>query len=228
MESLLPVLIAYSTYCIGTLSPGPANLAIMGTSMASGRSAGLAIAFGVITGSVMWGVIAAFGLGTAVHRSVELFNLLKVLGGTYLLWLAYLSLKTVLSARSGSEAAASVNPEVQSTSPEGQQKHPVNRLGRHYLRGLGIHLTNPKAMVVWLAVISTGMNANSSSVTPSWIVLGCAVLGILIFSFYALAFSTPKMMAYYVQKKTLISLFMAVMFFIAAVTIYVDVLRAFY
>ena len=43
-------------------SPGPATLAISGTSMSLGRGAGLAIASGVIAGSASWGVAAGLGM----------------------------------------------------------------------------------------------------------------------------------------------------------------------
>ena len=49
---------AYATYFVGTLSPGPANLAIISTSLSYGRSAGVATALGVVAGSVMWGLIS--------------------------------------------------------------------------------------------------------------------------------------------------------------------------
>ena len=44
-------------------SPGPATLAIAGTSMASGRTSGLALASGITAGSLIWSISAALGLG---------------------------------------------------------------------------------------------------------------------------------------------------------------------
>ena len=49
--SLLTVLIAA---LVASASPGPATLAIAGTSMSSGRWCGLAVAAGVTTGSLIW------------------------------------------------------------------------------------------------------------------------------------------------------------------------------
>ncbi len=48
---------------VASSSPGPATLALAGTSMASGRAAGLALASGITTGSLIWSVAAAMGLG---------------------------------------------------------------------------------------------------------------------------------------------------------------------
>ena len=51
-------------------SPGPATLAIAGTSMSSGRRTGLALAAGVTTGSLIWSVSAAFGLAAVMAVAV--------------------------------------------------------------------------------------------------------------------------------------------------------------
>lgn len=42
-------------------SPGPATLAISGTSMGHGRKAGLTIAAGIVGGSASWGIAAGMG-----------------------------------------------------------------------------------------------------------------------------------------------------------------------
>lgn len=46
---------ALGVYVIGTASPGPGNLAIANTSLNYGRTPGLALAAGVISGSLCWG-----------------------------------------------------------------------------------------------------------------------------------------------------------------------------
>nr|WP_244563668.1 hypothetical protein [Ensifer aridi] len=45
------LLVAWTAYIIAVASPGPAVLAIIATSIAQGRKAGLALAFGVLSGS---------------------------------------------------------------------------------------------------------------------------------------------------------------------------------
>ena len=66
-------------------SPGPATLAIAGTSMSSGRRAGLALASGVTTGSFIWSVSAAFGLGALMAANAWVFEVIRYLGAGYLL-----------------------------------------------------------------------------------------------------------------------------------------------
>ena len=73
---------------LASTSPGPATLTIAGTSMASGRKAGLALASGVTTGSFIWSVSAAFGLGAVMLAHSWLFEIVRYFGAGYLLWLA--------------------------------------------------------------------------------------------------------------------------------------------
>lgn len=73
-------------------SPGPATLAIANTSMSQGRVYGLSIALGVLTGSLLWSVCAAFGLATLMFSNVWLLETFRYVGSIYLLFLAYKSL----------------------------------------------------------------------------------------------------------------------------------------
>jgi threonine/homoserine/homoserine lactone efflux protein len=98
MEALFTgqVLLAYSIYFLGVASPGPSNLAIMGTAMASGRKPALILSLGIIVGSCFWGVLAAFGLSTVLHHYSSFLFLMKLLAGMYLLWLAFRAARSAL------------------------------------------------------------------------------------------------------------------------------------
>ena len=74
---------------VATASPGPATLAIAGTSMNSGRRHGMAIALGILTGSFIWSLSAAFGMAALMYANAWLFDLLRYFGAAYLLFLAY-------------------------------------------------------------------------------------------------------------------------------------------
>ena len=73
---------------IATVSPGPATMAIAGTSLALGRRHGLAIASGVTTGSLAWSIAAALGLGALMFANAWLFEAMRYAGAAYLIWLA--------------------------------------------------------------------------------------------------------------------------------------------
>ena len=124
----LPIIL--SAALIAGASPGPATLAIADTSMRQGRKFGLALAAGVTTGSLMWSVAAAFGLGALMLANAWAFEMLRYFGAAYLLFLAFKSAKSAL----GPDA-------------EMREGVPARSLGRAYAKGLALHLTNPKAIL---------------------------------------------------------------------------------
>lgn len=182
MEMLAPYLpdlaLAYAAYLLATLSPGPANIAIVATAMREGRRAGLLTASGVVAGSLTWGTLAALGLTAMLSAYGELAVALRVLGGLYLLWLGFKAMRSAL------------RPD---TVPATERRAGA----RHVVRGLAIHLTNPKAIFAWIAIIAIGVTPGA----PSWIsfiiVAGCALTGVAIFCGYALIFSTQRMAGLY-------------------------------
>ncbi len=177
MSTLLPYLpqlmVAWGAYIIATASPGPAIVAIISTSISRGRSGGLALAAGVLTGSYTWAMLAAAGLSALIRSYGNALFVLKIAGGLYLLWLAFKALK------------AAMRKETESTVPLDRQPPSLRRL---YLKGLGIHLTNPKAIFSWLTLVSLGTPQDAPHVM-SILIGGCMLLGIIIFLGFALLFS---------------------------------------
>ena len=169
------LMLAYLAFAIGVASPGPSVLAVMGTAMAQGRTRALALAAGIVSGSLCWGLSAAFGLAALMARWSGALVLVKVVGGLYLLWLAW------QAARKAARGAG-VQAEVRGGAGE--------RYARTYARGAALHLTNPKAIVVWLSVVSLALPQDSGQADALAFVLSCALLSATIFCCYALAFST--------------------------------------
>ena len=90
MQEIHYVMILIGAF-VAMASPGPATLAIASTSMTQGRIKGLALASGILTGSLFWSCSAAFGLGAVLYANVWLFESLRYVGAVYLLFLAYKS-----------------------------------------------------------------------------------------------------------------------------------------
>ena len=82
------ILPAYLAYLVAVVSPGPAIMAIVSTSMTQGRRAGMTISLGIFGGSLTWATAAALGLATLLQAYAMALEILKVLGGLYLLYLA--------------------------------------------------------------------------------------------------------------------------------------------
>jgi len=83
------VWVAWLAFAVLAASPGPSIMAIMGTSLAYGRMAGMRFAAGVVTGSVIWGGLSALGTAALLSQAAWMLTGLKIAGGGYFLWLAY-------------------------------------------------------------------------------------------------------------------------------------------
>lgn len=176
------LLIVFTAYVIAAGSPGPSNMRIMGIAMNQGRGAALVLAAGVVSGSIFWGIMAATGVSAVLSRYAQALIVLKILGGLYLL---YLALKA---------GRAALTPDHRISQQTGNQPASVATL---YKRGLLMHLTNPKAILAWIALMTLGLGSEASPRTVVTILAGCAVLSVTIFCGYALVFSTAPMVGMY-------------------------------
>ncbi len=187
--------VAFAVYIVGTASPGPANLSIANTALRHGRKPGFAMAAGVICGSLCWGVTAAAGMSALLMSYRQWLIGLKVLGALYLLWLAYKTTRGALAPLEPSAAAPAAAPVRR------------DRLLRFYLQGLGIHLTNPKAILSWLTVTSLGLSPHAPAWTSFVLVGCCALLGASIFLGYAVAFSARAAGPFFARTRKAFGLF---------------------
>lgn len=191
------ILLVYITYVIAAGSPGPSNMRIMSVAMNEGRGAALAVASGVVSGSIFWGLMAATGVSALLTRYGQALVVLQIVGGLYLLYLAFKAGRSALSADKGQ------------LRPESDQKASAATL---YKRGLLMHLTNPKSVLAWIAMMTLGLNGSSSTQTVAVILAGCAILSVTIFCGYAIVFSTAPMVRLYRRARRGIEGALAVFF----------------
>ena len=158
-------------YVLAAATPGPNSLAIIGTALTGARGRALILAAGTITGSVLWALMALSGLGVVLARYAGVMEVLRIAGGLYLLFLAW------KSARSAFRAGDAVPAEA--------ARHP-------FRRGLAIQMTNPKALLFWVSVMSLGA-APGATVADLVLLAGVPLAaGAMVFLTYALVFSTGR------------------------------------
>lgn len=182
-------------FFIVAVSPGPATLSNATIAMSHGRKASLVYGAGLSSGLIFWGIVAATGMGAVLQGSLYLLMTLKVLGGIYLLWLAYQSGRSALQSN-------------QKTAIVAEEK-------RWFFRGLLLNMSNPKSVVAWMAALSVGLNvdADTSAIVVATIV--CIVVGFLTNALYSLMFSIKGMMIWYQRFRQKIDGIVAVLFAMA-------------
>lgn len=170
------LLLVYTAYLIAVASPGPSTMSIMAVAMNHGRASAVALALGVVTGIIFWAVLAATGISAVLIAWADAIFVIKIAGGLYLLYLAWKSARSALLADRGQMKAI---PQATKVSL--------------YRRGVLIHLTNPKAILGWVAIISLGLKPDAPSHTLPAILIGCIALGLAVNLGYAVLFSTTAM-----------------------------------
>jgi threonine/homoserine/homoserine lactone efflux protein len=94
------VLVALATFAVAAvvviLFPGPDTLVVLRSVVRGGRRRGGATAAGVLTGLMIWVAVAALGLAAVLRASELAYNVLRIAGGCYLVWLGVQSLRSVL------------------------------------------------------------------------------------------------------------------------------------
>jgi len=178
---LAGILLAYAVALPGFFSPGPNMMAVIGTAMGAGRPAGSALALGVAAGSQCWGLLGLIGLTALIAAYAWLLTAVKIAGGLYLLWLGLKAFRS--AARPGELPAVA-------------QGAGAGRLA-WFRRGLTIQMTNPKAALTWIAIISLGLEVDAPTWVGLTIVLGITLVSVCAHLAYAIAFSTPPMVAFY-------------------------------
>ena len=71
------------------LTPGNDTIFILSKSIGQGRKAGIISAIGIGAGCIVHTMMAAFGLSLVIAKSIMLFNVIKIAGAAYLVYMGY-------------------------------------------------------------------------------------------------------------------------------------------
>jgi threonine/homoserine/homoserine lactone efflux protein len=187
---------------VASASPGPSTLAVAGTSIASGRRYGLALAAGITTGSLIWSVTAALGLGALMLANAWAFEVIRYAGAGYLLFLAY---KSARSAIFHGDVKTSI---VSATT-----------LRQAYAKGLALHLTNPKTVLFFGSLYAIGVPPGSSPAVLATVIAAVGVQTFVVFHGYALLFSNSFITRVYMRLRRWFESIFAIAFGAASINV---------
>jgi threonine/homoserine/homoserine lactone efflux protein len=157
--------------------PGPNVLFVISRSLQLGRAAGVCTALGGQAGVYVQVAAVAFGVGVLVERSVAIFTVIKLAGAAYLI---YLGVQAVRHRRSLTDALGATVA----------RKTPLRILGDGFLVGV----TNPKAIVFFIAVLPQFVDRSAGHVPLQMLLLGSVFVSIAVVSdgTWALAAGTAR------------------------------------
>lgn len=141
------------------VTPGPGVFYVVARSLAQGRRAGLVSALGLSAGVFFHVAAATIGISAILLTSATAFNLVKILGAGYLI---YLGLKTIFAGR----------PAAGMTAP------PPATLHRLFVDGVIVSLFNPKIAVFFLAFLPQFVGADQPAAPQQVLFLGTIYAGL--------------------------------------------------
>ena len=135
---------------------------VLSHGIAHGPRAGIAAALGLCAADLVMTSLAVSGVSVAIATWPPFFDLLKLLGAAYLLWLAFQSLRSSGTSKIGNYDAAS--------------------LMRVFIRAIINSLLNPKALVFFILFLPQFVIPSRGDITLQLLILGCvAAVEALVF-----------------------------------------------
>lgn len=136
------------------LTPGPNMIYLISRSICQGHLAGVISLFGVMAGFVVHMLAAALGLSTLFVTVPLAYDLLKIVGALYLLYLAWQAVKPG------------------TRSPFEPRALPAERNVRLFVMGFLTNLLNPKIAVFYLSIFPQFISPEHGSVLSQSLLLG--------------------------------------------------------
>ncbi|WP_243795380.1 LysE family translocator [Saccharopolyspora gloriosae] len=138
---------------LGVITPGLDTMLVLRQALLGGRWNGLASAVGITLGCLVWGSASVVGLTALITASEVAYNVVRIAGAVYLIWLGGSALwKSLLRNRAG-------NGSEQDWSAGNDA---ITR--RSALRsGLVTNLLNPKVGVFYMSLLPQFIPMNSNS-----------------------------------------------------------------
>jgi threonine/homoserine/homoserine lactone efflux protein len=134
-------------------APGPDNIFVLTQSALHRRKAGFLVTIGLCTGLLVHTAAVSLGVAAIFQTSALAFNILKIVGAMYLLYLAWQAFRA------------------SATRIETSAELPMN-MRKLYYRGVIMNITNPKVAIFFLAFLPQFADPSVGSVTIQMMMFG--------------------------------------------------------
>ena len=185
MAPYLPgFLAAYSILLVAVLSPGPAVAMLLGLGLSRGRGTAVIASVGIATGATTIAALTLAGLGVLMREAAWAVTILRLAGSAYLLWMAWGAFRKA------------VHPPSVEAAPM-----PPLSVPRAFLTGYLLQITNPKAIVFWIAIASVGATTGAPAPVVALFLAGAFLISLTGHMGYALLLSAAPIRAAYARAR---------------------------
>ena len=157
--------------------PGPGVLFVIGRALAHGRRTALLSVVGHAAGNWVVAACVALGVGTIVERSAAIFTTVRLAGAAYLIWLGIQAFRQRHALAGVLDRAAAPRGGVRAAR-----------------EGLVVGVTNPKAVILFAAVLPQFVNRAAGHIPAQMLILStiAVAVGLASDSCWGLAASTVR------------------------------------
>jgi homoserine/homoserine lactone efflux protein len=143
------------------ITPGPAVLFTVGSTLTRGRTAGFAAMGGIVTGNTVYFVLSATSLGAILLASYEVFTLVRWAGAAYLV---YIGLRALFGKNEALSDTVEAVPRLRFAT--------LGMTRTAFAGGTMTQLSNPKALIFFSALLPQFINPHR------WLVGQVTILGV--------------------------------------------------
>jgi RhtB (resistance to homoserine/threonine) family protein len=145
-----------------TITPGSDTMLVMRSVLTRGQRAGLLTTFGICCGVFIHAVLSSLGLSWIIVRSSVAFEILKMLGACYLIFLGCQSLWQAFRDSHQEQTARAIDAG------------PAHRPGarKAFIEGMLNNVLNPKVAVFYLAFLPQFINPGDPVLAKSVLLAG--------------------------------------------------------
>jgi threonine/homoserine/homoserine lactone efflux protein len=156
--------------------PGPSVLFVIGRALTYGRATALASVAGNTAGTYLAAICIALGIGPLLERSALLFDVIRIAGAAYLIWLGITALRHARAPAGLTEAGDSNRTLVPSRWAA-------------FRVGVLVGISNPKVFIILAAILSQFVDRSAGSVPLQMLLLAIVpiLIGLLTDSAWGLA-----------------------------------------
>lgn len=142
-----------------SLSPGPAVMMVVAIGLTRGWRSSLWATLGILSGNAIYFALSATGIGSVILASPTLFKTIKYLGAAYLVYLG-------LSAIFGRPSPLTIS----NVTMQPQRGY------RLFLNALTLQLSNPKTLLMFIAILPQFIDARASVALQMLVLAACSIL----------------------------------------------------
>lgn len=181
-------IVGYGSFVVSSillnLTPGSDVIYVLSRSAVGGRRKGIASAFGICTGILIHTLLAAFGLSAVLATSSVAFNIMKIIGAVYLV---FMGVKAIFSDSS-----------IFNSNPANNSETAL----KTYIQGILTNALNPKVALFFLALMPQFVSPDNAYGFLPFVILGltffttstvwCIILALVSSPISGLLNKTPK------------------------------------